>query len=520
MPPQHYKPAPWNFQCPYKHNCPHLQHLSAQWVWAEYQRSCDEHLEHWKVRDIEQEELEKALNYIGKLEEENEKLRAKLKALHQRQFKANKNSRRIPSENNADEGCAAEKKKKRGAPKGHRGWHRRKPDHIDKTVIVAPPQVCPHCACENLSPVADLKDHLQEDIILNPRTHVTNFRHHQAFCPKCRRPVIQAAKGELINCPIGPTTKAAAVFLRYGLNIPYRKVKELFEVFFNMPLVPASAMAFDRSATLKGAALYEDLKQKLHFQPALHADETFWRQDGINHFLWYAGNNKLALFHIDRHRSSNVARSLLGDNFDGVLHTDGYAAYNAVNAKERQSCLAHLIRKAKEIKQEIALKKPRFQDQAALNFLNRICQLFKKACEIARKLDADSRPSDRADALQARLYSALNTICLKKIDDQKAETFRKRLLDPKKEYHRLFTFLKYPDAQPTNNQAEQSLRNLVIFRKISFGTRSADGSYSHSVLPSLLLTAKRQGQHPLSFFKTLFTTDTATAQAALYNDSS
>jgi len=38
------------------------------------------------------------------------------------------------------------------------------------------------------------------------------------------------------------------------------------------------------------------------------------------------------------------------------------------------------------------------------------------------------------------------------------------------------------------------------------------------VLPSLLLTAKRQGQHPLFFFKTLFTADTATAQAALYND--
>ena len=108
----------------------------------------------------------------------------------------------------------------------------------------------------------------------------------------------------------------------------------------------------------------------------------------------------MALFHIDRHRSANVAKWLLGDDFDGVLHTDGYAAYNAVNPKERQSCLAHLMRKAKEIKQEIALKKPRFQDQAALGFLNRIGQLFKKACEIGNKLDADSCPSDRADALQ------------------------------------------------------------------------------------------------------------------------
>jgi len=82
------------------------------------------------------------------------------------------------------------------------------------------PIVCPHCFCTDLTPVEQLKDHLQEDVILQPRTQVTNFRHHQAFCPKCRRTVIQAAKAELLNCHIGPTTKAAAVFLRYGLNIP------------------------------------------------------------------------------------------------------------------------------------------------------------------------------------------------------------------------------------------------------------------------------------------------------------
>jgi hypothetical protein len=39
-------------------------------------------------------------------------------------------------------------------------------------------------------------------------------------------------------------------------------------------------------------------------------------------------------------------------------------------------------------------------------------------------------------------------------------------------------------------------------------------------LPNLLLTARWQDKHPLAFFQTLFTSDTPTAQAALYNDSS
>lgn len=523
MSPFYEQEAPWDFECPYQHHCPHLEGLSTQWVWEEYQRSYDEHCEHWKARDIQEQDLEKALDYIAQLEQDNETLKAKLTALHRRQFKSNRTHKNdlIDSENRDNEKSDPEKKKKRGAPKGHPGWYRRNPDHIDKTVIIPAPNVCPHCLCTDLTPIEETKDHLQEDIILRPRTHVINFRHHQAFCPKCNRPVIQAADGELLNCRIGPTTKAAGVFLRYGLGIPYRKVQELFAVFFNMPFVAASAMAFDRQATQKGEPIYEDLKEKLQVATVAHADETHWRQDGLGHYIWYGGNDDLAFFHIDRHRSSQVAQFIFGDHFNGVLNTDGYAAYNGVNPKERQSCLAHLIRKSKEIKQEILLRKPRFQDKRSIVFCDSISALFKKACEIGQKFINGTIHRNRAGAFKLRLYHALHSICTgAALGDKKAETFRKRLLDPNKEYHRLFTFLEHPDVQPTNNQAEQSLRHMVIFRKICFGTRSLEGSYCHSVLPSLLMTAKRQRKHPLEFFNTLFTSDTATAQAALYNDSS
>ncbi len=58
---------------------------------------------------------------------------------------------------------------------------------------------------------------------------------------------------------------------------------------------------------------------------------------------------------------------------------------------------------------------------------------------------------------------------------------------------------------------KQSLRNMVIFKKICFGTRSQEGSYSHSVLSSLLLAVERQGKHPLDFFETLFKSNTSDA---------
>jgi len=466
------------------------------------------------VRDIQQDRLSEALKKNIELEKENEQLRAKLKALHQRQFKAN---RKRPDED-AGRSDTRKKNNKRGAPKGHPGWFRRAPDHIDQIIHVPAPVECPHCSCSTLTPVEESSDHLQEDIVLQPRTRVVNFKHEQAFCPQCNKVIIRTAEGELLNCQIGPVTKATAVFLRYGLRIPYRKVEELFKIVFNMPFVPATAMAFDRTATDKGASLYEDLKEKVRTATSIHADETSWRQDGIGHYVWYAGNANLALFHIDRHRSTLVAQSILGSKFDGVLNTDGYAAYNGVNAGQRQSCLAHLIRRAEEIKKGILLQKPRFQDPDSIRFCESIAKLFRKACEINRKKCRESIQPELAAAFEKRLYSLLETICTTPLEDKNAEYFRKRLLNPKKEFHRLFTFLKYPDVEPTNNQAEQSIRNLVIFRKISFGTRSADGSRTHSILPSLILTAQRQNQHPLQFLQTLFTAETETAQKALFNN--
>jgi hypothetical protein len=204
-------------------------------------------------------------------------------------------------------------------------------------------------------------------------------------------------------------------------------------------------MGFDRAATRKGQPLYEDLKEKLRLALAANADETSWRQEGITHHLWYAGNEDLALYHIDRHRSSEAAKRVLGDDFAGVLTTDGYAAYNAVNAKERQTCLAHLIRNCNEIKQEILLKAERFQDSQTLAFVDELGGLFKNACAQGGRLRAGKISQLSALGRRRDLYRKLDTICTRSLCDENALTLQCRLTDADKDKPRLFTFLKYPD---------------------------------------------------------------------------
>jgi transposase len=104
------------------------------------------------------------------------------------------------------------------------------------------------------------------------------------------------------------------------------------------------------------------------------------------------------------------------------------------------------------------------------------------------------------------------------LDYEPAETLRERIMN--KDRDKLFTFLRVPGVEPTNNHAERSVRFLVIMRKISLGTRSQAGSHAHSVLPSLLETARRQGKDRIRFLTTLLTQPAETARAALFANTS
>ena len=126
-------------------------------------------------------------------------------------------------------------------------------------------------------------------------------------------------------------------------------------------------------------------------------------------------------------------------------------------------------------------------------------------------------PWAAAAGIEKQLVCDLNKICKHPLRFKPAETLRTYLAGPEQRY--LFTFLRVPGVPPTNNHAEQSLRHMVIFRKVCFGTRSESGLKTHSILPSLVQTARRQGVQPRKFLQTLLTADTATAQAALYNNS-
>jgi transposase len=230
--------------------------------------------------------------------------------------------------------------------------------------------------------------------------------------------------------------------------------------------------------------------------------------------VWYAGDDDLAFFHLDQHRSTEAAQSVLGQRFDGTIVADAYASYNGVHPKDRQSCLAHIKTKAKELQQEVTLLKGKAADPTALKFCQNVQGFVRTACQAHHQLSRGPWRAKSAQRKAAALRRQLRKFCHTPLCYPNAEAFRQRLLGP--ELKHFFTCFRRPNVPPTNNQAERSLRPVVIMRKVVQGTRSVKGLQNHSVLRSLFETARRQGKKVHQFFVDLLTEPTVQAQAALY----
>lgn len=427
------------------------------------------------------------------LREENRLLKLQLKEYRDKFFK--KNKRKEPEDD--------EKKpppKKRGAPKGHPGTTRKKPDHVDKHVDVHLDE-CPECGGKHLKRCKRFEDHYQEDIILPP-VQVTRFRHHFYYCKDCKEVVHGVGEGELPGSYIGPTAKSVASFLHWQLRIPYRPIHRLFGDLLGLDFDPSSVPGFDRQIRIRGTPIYEQLKQSLPEKPFTHADETGWRKDGVNHWLWCFAASGTVVYLIDRHRSGKVVEAVLGNEYGGVLISDFLAAYNRLKSR-KQRCLVHLLRLIKKWEVHFA------DDKKRLRYFTDLKGLVKDIIALSADMP-EKRPKNFIDR-KADLIARLRRRLKRDLGHPKADKFRRKLSENIEE---LITCLDFDEVCSHNNWAERLLRGNVIMRKVTFGSRSDEGIKNHEVLMSLAETARLQGFNAMAFLRLLLT-DPATAAAAI-----
>ena len=233
-------------------------------------------------------------------------------------------------------------------------------------------------------------------------------------------------------------------------------------------------------APLAGKAQTElaGILERVRGSPVVHADETGWREDGHNGYVWTFSTSDQRYF-LRRGRQA-VVDEVLGKEFAGVLVSDFYAAYHHYDGP-KQRCWAHLL--------HLRVLYP--DDRSLAQWADAVHQLYRQATTFTHPSEPQRRTAQLT--LERRI-----------LDDPSAVPARlcRRM---EKHIKELFVFVAQPEVPPDNNAAERSLRHLVVSRKVSGGTRSAQGTDTKMTLASIFGTWRAQALNPIAACRQLLT---------------
>ena len=217
--------------------------------------------------------------------------------------------------------------------------------------------------------------------------------------------------------------------------------------------------------------------------PVVSPDETSWKVAGQLWWLWAFATATTVVYAIQAGRGFAEAAAVLGTDFTGVVVRDGWAPYRQFEQAGHQTCLAHLIRRCREIAE--AHRRAAWPGQvqavlqAALDIRDRVTAgeisahgaAVARGHLIARLLDLLDAPGGLADCHRLAAHLTI-------------------------ELPALFGFLFEPTIDATNWRAEQALRPAVVNRKVSGGNRSSRGAETQQVLSSVVQTARLRDLDP------------------------
>jgi hypothetical protein len=281
----------------------------------------------------------------------------------------------------------------------------------------------------------------------------------------------------------GWSVAAWVATLRTYLRLPVRQVQWLLDRAFGLRVSTGAVSGLLDEVARAGRGAYDALLAEARASPVVHIDETGWREDGRNGYVWTVSTPTIRLFAYTRSRAGAVAQRLLGDDGTAAVVSDFYGGYDCLRRRQ-QRCWAHLLRDLR------ALVEDHPEDRKLARWAKAVGKLYARAVTWAEQATAaDVRPICR-ERVADRFAAKLVAICRAQSASSPQATLCQRI-----ERYRtdLFTFVADPAVPPTNNAAERALRPLVIARKISGGTRAKRGSQARMILQSLVATWDLRG---------------------------
>ena len=282
---------------------------------------------------------------------------------------------------------------------------------------------------------------------------------------------------------------ALIAYLRSTLRLPLGAIRAYLTTVHRCRLSEGEIVGLLDRVRQGTESVVEELRRQVQAGKVLHADETGWREDGVNGYVWVfatTGSEPIRYYEHDPSRAQAVLRRILGDQFRGHLVSDFYVGYNEYPGKH-QRCWVHLLRDLRELKEK------QEGSTEAVAWAQKVRALYDEAQDWLARVP---QPSEwEREAKYKSLACQAHELGLAYARDKTHPCWAlcKRLLRHEDE---LFQFVLVEGLSSNNNLAERSLRSLVIGRKISGGTRSEKGSKVRMALASLFATWKARGLNP------------------------
>jgi len=429
-----------------------------------------------------------------------ENLKAQLAELKARLKTNSQNSSTPPSSDGPGAPKRRGKKKtgrQRGGQAGHVGHSRALAPAEDVTRFVPlKPEACERCGTALAGEDPEPERHQVIDI---PRVDliIIEYLLHQLRCPECghwTRAQLPAGVGV---SQFGPRVHALVGLLVGKFRQGKRGVQALLEVVYGLEVGLGTVSKMERRVSAALAAPVAEVYAAIRQAEVVNKDETSWRQLKDKAWLWVAATDELVGFWIDRRRSSEVSKRILGETFAGIVCCDRWSAYYWLS--RRALCWAHLMR---DFVAMVERHGSPWHGGRLVKLAGEIMALWARwqAGEIDRAtLEAEVAP------LKVRLVQMLEWTAAN-APGPKARATARNLLKHQDAMWRWLTDERVP---LTNNLAERLLRYAVIWRKLSYGTDSLAGSRYVERLLTAVGTLQLQGRDAYDYL-----TDLMTAHAA------
>jgi len=381
-------------------------------------------------------------------------------------------------------------RKQRAAQYNH-GRPRSAPTQIVEHRIVT----CPDCDLR-LGGISLARVREVIDVPPPPPVEVVHHRIYKGWCAQCQKwheaPVDFHTK-VLGQGRLGVRLSSLIALLRTVMRLPIRQIRDLLRTLHGVEVSIGEIVEMLHRLSTHAQPMLDNLKAEIRASPAIQADETGWREDGLNGYIWSVSTPTVRYYEYHHSRAGEVIKQLIGQDFQGVLGSDFYAGYNSYQGFH-QRCWVHYLRDIHKLKDKYP------NDEEVWSWAKAVKDVYDQAVAwVAQGPDPSFSPRQLQQmrvAQQHGFEQQLWAICqpyVRTIAPQ--QVLCKRVEDFLPE---LFVFVAVPGVPAHNNLAERSVRPLVIARKISGGSRSPKGSQTRMGLASLFGTWMAQGLNPFS----------------------